>query len=91
MSDSKRQLAQIDRRGFIVAAGAAAVTVYVPFGGYAAAAPAVGASAPKALLADWSIDDQWGVYPRYDAISCTPRQSDDALLAALHPADRSFV
>lgn len=80
-----------DRRGFIVAAGAAAVAVYLPFGGDASAAPALGAAAPKALLGDWSIDDQWGVYPRYDAIPCAPRQDDAPLLASLHPADRGFA
>ncbi|HZF32161.1 MAG TPA: hypothetical protein VE907_23795 [Gammaproteobacteria bacterium] len=91
MSDSKRAFGQIDRRGFIVAAGAAAVAVYAPFGGDAVAAPAVGAAAPKALLTDWSIDDQWGVYPRYDAIPSAPRQNDDARLAAVHPADAAFL
>jgi hypothetical protein len=81
----------LSRREVIVGAGAAAVAVYLPFTAHAAA-PAVGA-APHArgLLADWSIDDQWGVYPRYDAIPCTPHQGDDARLAAVHPADAAFV
>ena len=90
MSHSKRELAEIDRRGFIVAAGAAAVAVYAPFGG-ALATPTVGAATLKVALDDWSIDDQWGVFPRYDAIPCAPRQNDDARLAAVHPADAAFL
>ena len=79
----------IDRREFIVAAASAAAIAYVPFGSFAA--PAVGATQQSALLADWSIDDQWGVVPRWDAIPCAPHQADAELLAAVHPADRAFV
>jgi hypothetical protein len=84
---SERQ--RIDRREFILAAASAAAVAYVPFG--AVAAPAVGATQQSELLADWSIDDQWGVVPRWEAIPCTPRQLDDELLASVHPADRAFV
>jgi hypothetical protein len=80
---------RFDRREFIVAAASAAAVSYVPFGSFAA--PAVGATRPSELLADWSIDDQWGVVPRWDAIPCAPRQADDLRLAAVHPADLAFV
>jgi hypothetical protein len=80
---------RFDRREFIVAAASAAAVAYVPFGSLAA--PAVGAAQPTELLADWSIDDQWGVIPRWDAIPCTPRQADDPRLAAAHPADLNFL
>ena len=79
----------IDRRQFIVAAASAAAVAYVPFGSIAA--PAVGATQTRELLADWSIDDQWGVVARWDAIPCAPQQADDARLAGVHPADRAFL
>jgi hypothetical protein len=79
----------MSRRELIVAAASAAAVAYVPFGSLAA--PAVGASEPRALLADWSIDDQWGVVPRWDAIPSAPHQANGELLAAVHPADREFV
>jgi hypothetical protein len=80
-----------DRREFIAAAAGAAAVAYLPFGS-AAATPVVGASEPQALLADWSIDDQWGVYPRYDAIPSAPPHAEvDTRLAAVHPADLPFV
>jgi hypothetical protein len=85
MSETQR----IDRRGFIVAAASAAAVAYVPFGSFAA--PAVGATETRELLADWSIDDQWGVVARWDAIPCVPQHADDARLAAVHPADVQFV
>jgi hypothetical protein len=81
----------LSRRDVIVAAGAATVAVYLPFADRGVAAPAVGATQRDNLSADWSIDDQWGVYPRYDAIPCVPQQSDDARRAAVHPADVAFL
>jgi hypothetical protein len=78
----------IDRRELLVGAASAAAVAYLPFG--VVAAPAVGA-AQRELLSDWSIDDQWGVVPRWDAIPCVARQVDDARLAAVHPADLVFV
>jgi hypothetical protein len=93
MSDAPTpNAAALNRRELIVAAGAAAVAVYLPFAGGAIAAPAVGATTRGAALADWSIDDQWGVFPRYDAIPSVPQHSgDDARLAAVHPADLPFL
>jgi hypothetical protein len=79
-----------DRREFLAAAAGAAAVAYLPFGA-AVAAPAVGAEHPKELLADWSIDDQWGVYPRYEANPFVPVQSEDRRLAAVHPADLPFL
>jgi hypothetical protein len=78
-----------DRRELLIAVAGAATVAYLPFG--AAAAPAVGATDRRELLADWSIDDQWGVCPRWDAIPCVPQQRDDARLAAVQPADLQFV
>ena len=80
---------RIDRREFMVVAASAAAVAYLPFGSFAA--PAVGAARQSELLAEWSIDDQWGVVPRWDAIPCKPHQANDELLAAVHPADRAFV
>lgn len=79
-----------DRREFLAAAAGAALVAYVPFGA-TGAAPAVGAEHTKELLADWSIDDQWGVYPRYDANPFVPAQREDRRLAAVHPADLPFL
>jgi hypothetical protein len=91
MSHATKRAGTLSRRDVIVAAGAAAVAVYLPFAD-GAAAPAVGAPQPADLAADWSIDDQWGVYPRYDAIPCTPHHADDAFrVAAADPVDRAFV
>jgi hypothetical protein len=79
------------RREFIAAAAGAVGVAYLPFRS-AAPVPAVGASERQDLLADWSIDDQWGVYPRYDAIPSTPALAEvDAQLAGVHPADWQFV
>jgi hypothetical protein len=80
----------LDRREFIAAAGSAAAVAYLPFGSLAAAPP-VGAAESKELLADWSIDDQWGVYPRYDAHPFVPAQHEERRLAAVHPADVPFL
>jgi hypothetical protein len=52
--------------------------------------PAVGATERNDLLADWSIDDQWGVYPRYDAIVQVPTHRDDPRLAAVIRPTFSF-
>ncbi len=79
-----------DRRDFLAAAAGAAAVAYLPFGA-AAVAPAVGATERKDLLADWTIDDQWGVYPRYDAIAQVAVHTEDPRLAAVHPADLQFL
>jgi hypothetical protein len=85
----------LGRREFIVAAGTAAAVAYLPLAGDAqAAAPAVGAADTRELLADWTIDDMWGVYPRpSEAIGYGRPRGDgaDAMLAAVHPADLQFL
>jgi hypothetical protein len=78
------------RREFLAAAAGTAAVAYLPFGAVVAA-PSIGATRNQEVLADWSIDDQWGVYPRYDALASAPRQHDEQRLAAVHPADLAFV
>ena len=78
-----------DRREIIASAVTAAAFATLPLG--ALAAPAAGAAEQKTLLADWSIDDQWGVYPRWEAIPCVPQHRDDPRLAVVHAADVSFI
>ena len=77
-----------DRRQVLAAAAAAAAVASAPFGSFAT--PALGAPRVEPL-ADWSIDDQWGVVPRWDAISCVPQHQGDARVAGVHPADALFV
>ena len=54
---------KLDRREFVGTVGVAAVTAFLPL--------AVGAQSPvrstssREILSDWTIDDMWGVYPRY--------------------------
>jgi hypothetical protein len=85
----------LDRREFIAAVGAVAATACVPVA-LATATPAVGAATPSATLADWHVDDMWGVYPRpSEPIGYgRPRGDGDecaATLAAVHPVDWQFV
>ena len=78
-----------DRRQILAAAAGAAAVACLPF--HSLATPALGAPELREPLADWSIDDQWGVVPRWDAIPCVPQQRDDTWLALAPPADRAFV
>jgi hypothetical protein len=77
-----------DRREILAAASAAAAVAGLPFRSFAT--PALGAPRVEPL-ADWSIDDQWGVVPRWDAIPCVPQHRDDARVAGVQPADARFV
>jgi hypothetical protein len=80
-----------DRREFIAGAGALAVAATVP-AALAAAEPAVGDVAPGATLADWHIDDMWGVYPRpSEPIGYGRSHGDGELVASVHPADLQFL
>jgi hypothetical protein len=80
----------LDRREFIAAAGAAAAVVYFPAAAFAT--PAVGVTEPKQALADWTIDDMWGVYPRpSEPIGFGRPRGDGELLAAHHPVDAAFL
>jgi hypothetical protein len=76
-----------DRRELIVAAGAAAAVAYLPAAAFAAQ---VGAAQPK--LADWHIDDMWGVYPRpSEAIGNGRPRGDGELVAGVAAADLAFL
>jgi len=83
------QVHRYDRREILAAAAGAAAVACLPFSSLAT--PALGKPERAEPLADWSIDDQWGVVPRWDAIPCVPRQHDDARLAAVHPGDAPFL
>jgi hypothetical protein len=78
-----------DRREILAAAASAAAAACLPFSSLAT--PALGAPARSERLADWSVDDQWGIVPRWDAIPCVPQHRDDARLALAHPVDRGFL
>jgi hypothetical protein len=81
----------LDRREFIASAGAVAVAASLPIA-LAAAEPIVGDVAPRATLADWHIDDMWGVYPRpSEPIGFGRPREDGELVAAVHPADLQFL
>jgi len=80
-----------DRRELIAAAAALAAAACLPVS-FTAAAPAVGAATPRATLADWHIDDMWGVYPRpSEPIGYSRPHGDGELVAAVHPADLQFL
>jgi len=78
-----------DRREILAAAAAAAAGACLPFRSFAT--PALGAAPLREPLADWSIDDQWGVVPRWDAIPCVPQRGGDPRLAVAATADLPFV
>lgn len=55
---------ELDRREFIAGVASAAGTALIPAPSLAAATPvATAVTGPK--LADWSIDDAFGLFPRY--------------------------
>jgi hypothetical protein len=79
----------LDRRDFIAGAGALAAVAYLPV---AIAAPAVGDVTPRAALADWHIDDMWGVYPRpSEPIGYGRPHGDGELVASVAAADLPFL
>ena len=83
----------LDRREFIAGAGAVAATACLPVA-LAAAEPAVGDATPRATLADWHIDDMWGVYPRpSEPIGYGRPHGDGELVAtaSVAAADSAFV
>ena len=77
------------RREILAAAASAAAVASLPL--RSLATPALGAPEVREPLADWSIDDQWGVVPRWDAIPCVPRHRGDERIALAHPVDRVFL
>jgi hypothetical protein len=81
----------LDRREFLAGAGSVAALACLPIA-LATAAPAIGHATPHAMLADWHVDDMWGVYPRpSEAIGYGRPYGDGELLAAVHPADLQFL
>ena len=81
----------LDRRELIAGVGALATVACLPVA-LAAAEPVVGDATPRATLADWHIDDMWGVYPRpHEAIGYGRPREDGELVAGVHPADWQFV
>lgn len=77
-----------DRREILAAAAGAAAIACLPFPSLAT--PTLGAER-REPLADWSIDDQWGVVPRWDAIPSVPQHRENHARAFVHPADARFV
>ena len=55
----------IDRREFIGAVASSAAVVLVPQPSLVAAGPVAHAVTGPERLCDWTIDDMFGVYPRY--------------------------
>ena len=81
----------LDRREFIAGAGAAATAVCLPVT-LAIAAPSVGGTSPSAALADWHVDDMWGVYPRpSEPIGYGRPHGDGELVAAVAAVDLAFL
>jgi hypothetical protein len=88
---NRETMTVLDRREFIVTAGAAAAVACLPVA-LAVAAPAVGGTLPHARLADWTIDDMWGVYPRpSEPIGYGRPRGDGEWLAGVQPADLQFL
>ena len=81
----------LDRREFLVGAGAVIAASALPIA-LAVAAPPAGDTTPRAQLADWHIDDMWGVYPRPSEVIGYGRPSDDGdLVAGVQTVDLQFV
>ena len=81
----------LDRRELIAGAGAIAAIACLPVA-LATAAPAVGDVTPRATLADWHVDDMWGVYPRpSEPIGYGRPHGDGELVAAVAAADLQFL
>jgi hypothetical protein len=69
----------VDRRVFMGTLAAASAVSLLPLPAAAAVSPQSHAAAP-ALLGDWHIDDQWGVYPRFvEPIAYGRPATDDAV------------
>ena len=55
----------MDRREFVGLTGTAVGAALLPLPTMLMATPSVEPMSQKDLLIDWTIDDMWGVYPRY--------------------------
>ncbi len=100
MSDAERSSPaplSIDRREFIAAAGAVAAVAALPLAASTraperSAAAAAANAAAAAPLADWTIDDMWGVNPRYaEPIAYGRPHAARDLQAMAEPADLPFL
>jgi hypothetical protein len=81
----------LDRREFLAGAAATGFAAALPVA-LVAAVPAVGPATPSAKLADWHVDDMWGVYPRpHEAVGYGRPPGDGERLAAVDPVDIGFV
>jgi hypothetical protein len=81
----------LDRREFVIGAGGVIVATALPMT-LGVAAPPVGYTVARVQLADWHIDDMWGVYPRpSEAIGYGRPHGDGERVATVHPADLPFV
>lgn len=81
----------LDRREFLAGAAATGLAVTLPVA-LARAVPAVGGPTPSAKLADWHVDDMWGVFPRpHEAVGFGRPRGDGEPLAAVDPVDIGFV
>jgi len=79
------------RRELIAGAGAVAAVACLPVA-WATEAPAVGDATPRATLADWHVDDMWGVYPRpSEPIGYGRPHGDGEPVAAAAAADLPFL
>lgn len=58
-------MSRIDRREFIAVVASSAGVVLVPAPSLVAAGPLADAITGPERLADWTIDDMFGAYPRY--------------------------
>jgi hypothetical protein len=82
---------RLDRREFLAVAAAAGFAAALPVA-LVPAAPAVGNATPTAKLADWHVDDMWGVYPRpHEAVGFGRPHGDGEPLAGVDPVDIGFV
>ena len=79
------------RRQLIVGAGAIAAVACLPVA-LATAVRGVGDVTPRATLADWHVDDMWGVYPRpSEPIGYGRPHGDGEVVAAVAAADLQFL
>jgi hypothetical protein len=75
------ELPSIDRRAFIGTGAAVCAASLLPLSTILAASPGSVASTQAGALSDWTIDDMWGVYPRYaDAIGYSRPSSDSVVV-----------
>ncbi len=71
---------KLDRREFVGTVGVAALTAFLPLT-VSAQVPGRPTASPE-VLSDWTIDDMWGVYPRYADSIGYDRAHDENNVAA---------